>query len=104
MKKSLADKWVKALRSGEYKQGAAVLKDHGTNTYCCLGVLAEIIGCSDVHQLGYETIMSRIKTVFGRIPSLDVQLSCLNDSGLGSVAPLSFDEIADIIQIHYEEI
>jgi hypothetical protein len=44
MNKEIAKKWVKALRSGKYKQGQAVL--HGTkggkDTHCCLGVLCDL--------------------------------------------------------------
>lgn len=36
------DKWVAALRSGDFKQGRDQLYNSLTNTYCCLGVLAEI--------------------------------------------------------------
>lgn len=36
------EKWVAALRSGEYKQGRTQLK--WGDTYCCLGVLCEISG------------------------------------------------------------
>lgn len=42
MKREIAMKWVKALRSGKYKQGKSALvsvKDGG-NCFCCLGVLA----------------------------------------------------------------
>lgn len=35
--------WLKALRSGEYKQGQAFLKDRD-GAYCCLGVYAEKLG------------------------------------------------------------
>lgn len=36
------ERWLEALRSGEYKQAQGVLKcEHG---YCCLGVPAEISG------------------------------------------------------------
>jgi len=44
MKKDIAKKWVKALRSGKYKQGKHMLKA-ATKTgmrYCCLGVLCEL--------------------------------------------------------------
>ena len=40
MKKEIADKWVAALRSGDYKQVHAYL--HTPAGYCCLGVLCEI--------------------------------------------------------------
>ena len=35
-------KWVAALRSGEYEQGTEMLRP-GENTYCCLGVLADVV-------------------------------------------------------------
>ena len=42
MDKKLKAKWVKALRSGEYKQGKGYLEDRGK--FCCLGVLADAVG------------------------------------------------------------
>jgi hypothetical protein len=45
MKKDIAKKWVKALRSGKYKQGECYLKqfnDNGQAKHCCLGVLCEL--------------------------------------------------------------
>src|SRR5437868_3244044 len=35
--------WVKALRSGRYKQGRCKLRSTD-NTYCCLGVLCQVAG------------------------------------------------------------
>lgn len=35
------EKWVDALRSGEYKQGRGQLRNDD-GTYCCLGVLADL--------------------------------------------------------------
>ena len=46
MKKEVAKKWIKALRSGKYKQGYDCLKQtylKKNKTYhCCLGVLCEL--------------------------------------------------------------
>jgi len=42
MKKEIADLWVKALRSGEYKQGQMTLYDAQEQSYCCLGVLCRL--------------------------------------------------------------
>ena len=45
MTQELKEKWVAALRSGEYSQCKASLKEdagNGTVGYCCLGVLREI--------------------------------------------------------------
>jgi len=41
MKKKIAEKWVKALRSGDYKQGKDRLRDE-QNNFCCLGVLCNL--------------------------------------------------------------
>jgi hypothetical protein len=61
MKKEMRDKWVKALRSGEYKQGMGYLRrDSGDGEqYCCLGVLAkecldgEWLKRGDLHSKGF---------------------------------------------------
>lgn len=45
---AIGEKWVKALRSGKYKQGNGSLieeDEHGNKKYCCLGVLGEILEC-----------------------------------------------------------
>lgn len=41
MDKELKDKWVKALRSGYYKQTTGILCRGGS--HCCLGVLCELL-------------------------------------------------------------
>lgn len=40
MKNDIADKWIAALRSGQYTQAKGVLKKG--NSHCCLGVLCEL--------------------------------------------------------------
>jgi hypothetical protein len=45
MKKDVAKKWAKALRSGKFKQGKSWLKQYnskGQVQHCCLGVLCEL--------------------------------------------------------------
>jgi len=44
MKKKIAEQWVRALRSGRYKQGKDCLREHTPDglRYCCLGVLCRI--------------------------------------------------------------
>jgi hypothetical protein len=49
MTQELKNKWLEALRSGEYKQGIAALQmvalhSIESNFYCCLGVLCDISG------------------------------------------------------------
>jgi hypothetical protein len=43
--KEFAEKWVAALRSGEFPQGKGKLLENGT--YCCLGVGGKICGATD---------------------------------------------------------
>ncbi len=50
MKAEVKEKWLKALRSGEYKQAKYGLKskfEDGSVGYCCLGVLCDIIAKED---------------------------------------------------------
>lgn len=45
MKQNVMKKWVKALRSGKYKQGQGLLKQttiKDKTYHCCLGVLCEL--------------------------------------------------------------
>lgn len=44
MNKKLKKEWVKALRSGKYKQGVGALctSVNGEDKFCCLGLLADI--------------------------------------------------------------
>jgi hypothetical protein len=52
--REFAEKWIAALRSGEYKQGssALVIIEKGTPKYCCLGVACSIQGVPDNLMLG----------------------------------------------------
>jgi hypothetical protein len=48
MRKSLKDRWLDALKSGEYEQGTGSLMfedDSYGSRYCCLGVLLDIEKC-----------------------------------------------------------
>lgn len=111
MDKKLARKWVDALRSGKYKQGRNSLVKDGK--YCCLGVLCELLpGGISLH--GHDNSGLREGTVrqlglrspLGLLTESRVSLSELNDTGahidyLNYTKPLTFDEIADVIQIEY---
>ena len=119
MKKEIADQWVTALRSGNYKQTKERL--HRTdNTFCCLGVLCDISGLGVWESANLvDGIMYTTKggqTV--GFPPEDVRdwaginsvSGCIHlDSGLTSLATLNdngatFEEIADIIEQHSEEL
>ena len=40
MNQDIKDKWINALRSGEYRQGTGALKN--SDAFCCLGVLCDL--------------------------------------------------------------
>jgi len=42
--KSIKKAWIKALRSGKYKQGQGTLFLQSSKNYCCLGVLVRVCG------------------------------------------------------------
>ncbi len=42
MKAEIKNKWLKALRSGDFKQAVGELHNLDTGGYCCLGVLCDI--------------------------------------------------------------
>lgn len=112
MKKEIADEWVKALRSGEYKQGKnALLKE---DAYCCLGVLCKI---AEKHSVIEMPIPNPAPNVIAAYLPKSVQhwaemasdngfisekygltesLATMNDGGM------SFDNIANFIEKNYE--
>ncbi len=118
-------RWVTALRSGKYEQGDSELYSPSHNSYCCLGVLCDIVGVPQKDMSGLA-LPSDLK-----IPDLNPNLSDedLNEFGIatadaessshgrsaydfavmydGEMTPLSilndevcleFDEIADLIE------
>lgn len=111
MPRELADKWLKALRGGKYKQGFNKLHTRGHrrdgDTYCCLGVLQMVAdGKTESHILPTIKWLKNHEIVFleewgdeGRDPFLsglgDYASKC-NDSGL------SFEFIADAIEDEIE--
>lgn len=117
---AIFDKWITALRSGEYEKGTGQLRS-SDNTYCCLGVLCEVmeVKCDlvdDVYKyggnfekrqrdlppsvsqsLGMQAFGSLSEGAWcstGAFPDSNYipSLVCLNDRFQGT-----FDEIADFI-------
>lgn len=85
MDPELKQKWIAALKSGEYKQGKARLHDKNAGTYCCLGVLNEVAAYGypgGNAGLGYE-LPARVQS----------QLIHMNDS-----KGYSFEGIANWIE------
>jgi hypothetical protein len=53
LKYEVKTKWLKALRSNQYKQGFECLRTR-SGTFCCLGVL-----CDTVHPTNWEIIRNK---------------------------------------------
>ena len=102
MNKNLKRKWLRALRSGRYKQGKYYLRTDD-NTYCCLGVLADCIDnkCwSIADHKGHYAYKDKHGSISNRILSSKIQneLIDLNDGKCNS-----FTEIADYIKKNIRE-
>ncbi len=100
MNKEIKEKWIAALRSGEYEQAKGSLYD-GTG-YCCLGVLCRIagesVGAPNRRMYPKEEFALSVGLVDeqGTLPQRGPRgigcLANLNDEGF------SFEKIADIIE------
>jgi len=99
--KKLKQKWIKALRSGKYKQGKERLYNEEEDSYCCLGVLELIAGIdtkSDAFlQTTGELITHKaISCVKGLDMKMQIKLADMNDS-----EDNDFNDIAKYIEVQY---
>ncbi len=98
MDPELKAQWVKALRSGEYRQGRELLKS-SAGAFCCLGVLCDIQGAVFDNPLLFSMGMqtSHVPPVYSGGLGLNDQtyLAEKNDNGQ------SFIEIADYIEANH---
>jgi hypothetical protein len=102
---SFKKKWVKALRSGKYKQGTDALRsvtpEEGTR-YCCLGVACHVAGASGIKnkELISNDENGKIKSI-NKVPAIlrgeegvPLVLARYNDRGK------TFAQLADVIEKH----
>lgn len=100
--KEFAQKWIEALRSGEYGQVIGLLKNPYKNQYCCLGVACKIAGAKVFNPNGWIPLTSVPKTIpdilrgSNRDSTLVNKLSDMNDKGK------TFTEIADWIEANVD--
>ena len=100
MNKSIKQKWLKALRSGEYEQGKNrfVTPEEEYDRFCCLGVLVnETEGFDFIdgnyYADGYPSMLSdRFLKEIGLTYGQQADLVTMNDLGK------SFKQIADYIE------
>lgn len=114
MPKEMAEKWLAALRSGEYKQARHVMEERDWECnvigYCCLGVLQEVVS-GEIEIEGDEEIpafawceANKVEFynddyVRGCIPYCDQvkgSFTSINDKGV------CFNIIADLIETELE--
>lgn len=107
MDAELKAKWVKALRSGEYRQGDGNLiwRRAGETKFCCLGVLCQINGAEWDHYTddgdldgikirdgGRSYLSGALLKRFGFDNRTQEKLGQMNDDGV------PFAQIADYIE------
>lgn len=108
----LQQDWIKALRSGEYKQSAGFLKTgHG---FCCLGVLCDVSGYGEWQPYDeggiekYSTVIDHAAISYppsvvsrdaGLNTDLESDLSFMNDHEFKT-----FGEIADFLEERFNDV
>jgi hypothetical protein len=98
MDKKLKAKWVKALRSGKFKQGNGVLYNPNKRTHCCLGVLSQVDGHStDAIAWKYYPSHADINLLPHEIEREFADLNDMKDE-TGALIPVPFDMIAGLIE------
>ena len=101
MRKEVKEKWLQALRSGEYKQGKNCLR--ADDKFCCLGVLTDIYAKEKNVEwrgnvfLGKKNVLPQsVATwagIFGAPKVAGVLLSAHNDRESST-----FEEISNLIE------
>jgi hypothetical protein len=107
MNKTLKKVWVKALRSGEYKQIEERL--HSDEGYCCLGVLCDLVKdrvhgkfkMDDSYSNAYEFLGEKHK-----LPNEVKEIARITKKGMDKLISLNdsgndFKTIANYIERYY---
>lgn len=92
MKADLKQKWLAALRSGDYQQGQGELLDVSDNAFCCLGVLCSVAGIERKDISLWATIEGLGRADLVGYEYTDTLMEMNDDEGK------SFAEIADWIE------
>jgi hypothetical protein len=95
MDKKLKAKWIRALRSGKYKQARGALT-RGPNHHCCIGVCAVLVDKS-LNATGMENMFT----------AAAAQMIGITESERGSLVAMNdferrtFKTIANCIEKHF---
>lgn len=97
MNKRVKKLWIKALKSGKYKQTIRTL--HDQNGYCCLGVLCNIYN----REKGYGGVKNGSFLTSGvmkwaGLESDNPLIGTQHAGALNDILKLTFNEIADKIE------
>ena len=130
MNQDVKQKWIAALRSGDYKQTREQLRRNGENSYCCLGVLTDLYDkdetvksedrwCGDLYSytcgeakykaesvlpqpvMEWAGLEEYNPTVRYSLDTTDSELDILSLAYLNDHEKLSFKQIADLIEEQY---
>lgn len=129
MKEEIKDIWVKALRSGTFKQTTGKLKDREdepNGAYCCLGVLCELSGISEFDEQNkycgeFATLPPLVREWAGLVSDIGgmeqgIHHSFINIDGeedqneysslteLNDDAKYDFNQIADVIEEQWKSL
>lgn len=100
--KEFGEKWLTALRSGEYEQGTGRLYRQSNQTFCCLGVAGAVCNISIpvLEKHLYFTNAEAFKVIPEELASdNDISDICM---GMNDLDRKSFLEIADWIEENVE--
>lgn len=96
-KNELLTEWVAALRSGEYAQGRGYLHRIEDNTYCCLGVVCDLLAKKGI----LSTEVDQSTDVEGGVSTTHYVTRFYNDKdpvGSNSVLPEAVSRILDWVE------
>ncbi len=123
MNKAIKAQWISALRSGEYTQGYGAL-NIGNTKFCCLGVLCDLhkkdnrinpksgycdwIKLHESNKLSYLDRTEELPASVYKWAQLQESIPAVHYNGkpiilsvLNDQLRLSFQEIADLIEINF---
>ncbi len=106
MNPEIKQKWIDALRSGRYKQSRYALRSVGSNdkSYCCLGVLCDIIDPKGWVGSNYQMFYYNGEIVMNYLPQTLMENLEIQTSNMGELVKLNdsnsynFNEIANYIE------
>ena len=101
---SLVENWIKALRSGEYKQGKGTLWNRFTNTFCCLGVECKVNGVPDKDIAGSFGPWYNRNELLGFIGYRPSKLQSERElfASMNDEENYTFNDIASVLEFYLE--